>query len=280
MSVSNLDDLKSRRLWTACLAELIGTMLLVLIACGACYGGNVVQIALSFGFTVATVVWAIGHVSGGHINPAVTMGFIAARRMTIVRGLLYMVAQTLGALAGAGILKGLSPDNTPQGTVGISDNNGVSVGQGFGIELMISFVLVFVVFSCVDSQRSDLGGSVPLTVGLSIAICHLWAVRYFSHTLPLTSPLSLISVSNLTLLLLFYVFLAQQRVRIESDFVKPTGTGRQAACYKSGDPLMWLYFSKKTQKLCTTIFQHSLVQIMRAWRRPSVKPLSEPMNDV
>ena len=177
MKVTNVEDLKSRRMWTAVVAEFVGTLLLVLITCGATYDGNAVQISLSFGFTVATVVWAIGHVSGGHINPSVTMGFIVARRITIVRGLLYIVAQTLGGIVGAALLKGVSASGTPQGTVALA--TGISVGQGFGVELIVCFVLVFVVFSCVDDQRTDLGGSIPLTVGLAIAISHLWAVRPF-----------------------------------------------------------------------------------------------------
>ena len=176
MKVTNVEDLKSRRMWTGVVAEFVGTLLLVLITCGATYAGNAVQISLSFGFTVATVVWAIGHVSGGHINPSVTMGFIAARRITIVRGLLYIVAQTLGGIVGAALLKGVSANGTPQGTVALA--TGISVGQGFGVELIVCFVLVFVVFSCVDDQRTDLGGSIPLTVGLAIAISHLWAVRH------------------------------------------------------------------------------------------------------
>ena len=72
----SVEDIKSRRFWTACVAELLGTALLVLVACGSVEGPKVshLHISLGFGLSVASIVWAIATVSGGHINPAVTIG--------------------------------------------------------------------------------------------------------------------------------------------------------------------------------------------------------------
>lgn len=66
------------------------------------------QIALAFGLIVATMVWCLAHVSGGHINPAVTFGFLVTRRISLVRAVVYVLSQMLGAVLGAGLLAGRS----------------------------------------------------------------------------------------------------------------------------------------------------------------------------
>lgn len=175
MSKSSLQDLRSKSLWTAVAAEALATCLLVIVACGSCKDGDTVQISLAFGFSIATLVWATCRVSGGHLNPAVTAGFLMTRKISIVRAIFYWVAQIGGALVGAGILRAVTPEGLLE-NLGTSSPSGVNVGQTFGIELIITFVLVFTVFSCCDDRRTDLGGSIPLTIGLAIAMCHLWAV--------------------------------------------------------------------------------------------------------
>jgi aquaporin-4 len=178
MGTTSIQDLKSGKFWLAIVAELLGTMFLVLVACGAAVnsGGNTVHIALAFAFSVATAVWFIAHVSGGHINPAVTFGFLVARRISVVRAVFYIISQTVGAVIGAGLLKVFTLDkNSTLGLTAPSDSD-FGAGRTLGVELLITFVLVFTVFSCVDGLRGDIGGSVPLTIGVAIGMCHLWAV--------------------------------------------------------------------------------------------------------
>lgn len=177
MSKSSLQDLRSKSLWVAVAAEVLATAMLVIAGCGSCKHGDFVQISLAFGFSIATLVWAVGRVSGGHLNPAVTLGFLITRKISVVRAIFYWVAQIAGALAGAGILLGVTPDGQ-LANLGTSTPSGTTEGQTFGVELIITFVLVFAVLSCCDDRRTDLGGSIPLTVGLAIAMCHLWAVPY------------------------------------------------------------------------------------------------------
>lgn len=170
---NSLDELKTKKLWLALLAEFLGVMFLVICACGACIGSSdIVQISLGFAFSIATLVWATAHVSGGHLNPGVTVGFLVARRITLARGLLYVAAQVAGALVGAGVLKVSVKD---AGNLCTSTSE-LGAGKVFGIELLITFVLVWTVFATVDGQRTDLSGSGPLAIGLAIGMCHLWAV--------------------------------------------------------------------------------------------------------
>ena len=119
---NDVNELKNKKLLHALLAELLGTLFLVLVGCGSCMGhgyrcsqGNdpedevvdvdIVRISLAFGLAVATLAQSIGHISGCNINPAVTVGLVTGRKMGIAKGVLYIIAQCAGALIGAGILQ-------------------------------------------------------------------------------------------------------------------------------------------------------------------------------
>ncbi|GFN77137.1 Aquaporin [Plakobranchus ocellatus] len=180
---TSLEDITSLRLWKGIIAEFVGTLLLTLVGCGSCINlrgddnktSPVVQIALCFGLSVATVVWAIAHVSGGHVNPAVTCAMLAARKVSLAKAVFFIVFQLVGAVVGAGLLYGLTPHEY-RGNLGctlVSDR--ITPAQGFGVELFVTFVLVFTVFASCDGKRKDLNGSAPLTIGLSVTMCHLWA---------------------------------------------------------------------------------------------------------
>jgi len=170
-------------------AEFIGTLLLVFVGCGSCVGGDddsslsqqaqYVRIALCFGLTVATLAQTLGHVSGCHVNPAVTSGLIIGQKVGLVKGLLFIVFQCLGAFVGALILHAVLPV-TVRGAPGLGCtgvNPKISVGQAFGVEFMITFLLVLVVFaSAADIHNApNVKGSAPLAIGLSVTTAHLFA---------------------------------------------------------------------------------------------------------
>ncbi|XP_076449871.1 uncharacterized protein LOC143286152 [Babylonia areolata] len=181
---TSLEDITSLRLWKGIIAEFVGVLLLVLVGCGSCLsleaGGSssTVQIALCFGLSVATIVWSIGHVSGGHINPAVTLALLATRKISLAKAIFFVLFQLVGAVVGAGILMGLTPKEFQGGLGNTQVSKNLDAGKGVGVEIFITFVLVLTVFASIDSKRKDLNGSTPLTIGLSVTMCHLFAIQY------------------------------------------------------------------------------------------------------
>nr|CAG4640694.1 EOG090X02IK [Eulimnadia texana] len=165
----------STNLWRAVIAEFISTLLLVFFGCASCvsewrenYSPNIIQIALTFGIVIATMVQALGHISGGHINPAISVAMLLAGKMSVLRTLLYIVAQTVGAIAGAGILQGLIPSDM-QSNIGLTNiHHRLTPAQGFGAEFFATFLLAIVVFGVTDDSRRDIQGSRPLAIGLAV----------------------------------------------------------------------------------------------------------------
>jgi len=182
--MSGLSEIaKDRNVWKALLAELLATMLLVFIGCGTCVQVGksspalIIEISLAFGIIVATLVQALGHISGGHMNPAVTVGCLVGGLIKPIKAALYIIFQCIGAIAGAALLKAVTPDGG--GNLGITEpNENVTPAQAFGIEFIITFILLMVIFASTDKNRDDIGGSVPLAIGLTVTACHLAAIKY------------------------------------------------------------------------------------------------------
>lgn len=166
------------------IAEYIGTAVLVFIACGTCTNWNkpgepsVTQIALSFGFIVATMAQALGHVSGAHINPAVTLGMLSVGHISILRAFFYVCSQLIGGITGAAILRAVTPEGHQGGLGSTKLSEGVTPLQGVVVEVMIAFILVLTVFAVCDKNRLDILGSPALAIGLSVGACHLMAIGY------------------------------------------------------------------------------------------------------
>ncbi|XP_064595147.1 aquaporin AQPAe.a-like [Liolophura sinensis] len=178
------DDLTKFHFWRAVIAEFLGTMFLIVVGVGACFvwhphhAPTPTHIALHSGLYIAFIILATGHISGGLVNPALSIAFAATRRISVVRALLYTIAQCVGSVAGTALLKALVPESI-QGDFGtLKLNKLVTEAQGFGIEFIITFVLLFGIFAVTDENRKDVGGSVPLTVGLIVTINIFFGMNY------------------------------------------------------------------------------------------------------
>jgi len=176
--------------------SFFATMIFVFIGCGsvvatqAALGKSEIQIpsltliALAHGFCIMVMVYTVGEISGGHINPAVTWATVLTQKISILRALIYWASQFLGAMVGAGILKGLIPESIPTGLGCHSINPLLTVVQGFFAEVVFTFIFIFVVFATaispfVGKVAPLSGGSeygpgklTPFAVGMTILILH------------------------------------------------------------------------------------------------------------
>jgi MIP family channel proteins len=180
-----LEELTSPEALKASVAELIATMLFVMVAVGAvavaAAGGSVVGIALAFGFTIALLVAGIGGISGGHINPAVTFAMIITGQINVTRGVMFIVAQLIGACIGALILRAFIVDSVLEaipGGGGDALNTDVitDAWKGMFLEAMGTFVLVWTVFAVAVNPRLSSGNAAPLYIGLAVVVAHLFLV--------------------------------------------------------------------------------------------------------
>lgn len=167
------------------IAELVGTMVLVLLGCGsAVFAGGVadtvgagtgtIGVALAFGLSVVAMAYCIGGISGCHINPAITLGVWMSGRMESKDALMYMLFQVIGAIVGAGILAALVSTGGHAGPT-MTGANSFDVGetaQAFLAEAVFTFIFVLVVLGATDQKRGA-GNMAGLAIGLTLALIHI-----------------------------------------------------------------------------------------------------------
>lgn len=171
-------------------AEFLGTFWLVLGGCGSAVlaaafpsvGIGLLGVSLAFGLTVLTMAYAIGHISGCHLNPAVSVGLAAGKRFPVSELLPYIVAQVVGAIAGAGVLYVIASGSA---TFRLSDGfaaNGYAthspgsytLAAGLVAELVFTFMFLMIILGATDKRAPK--GMAPLAIGFGLTLIHLISI--------------------------------------------------------------------------------------------------------
>ena len=171
-------------------AEFIGTFWLVLGGCGSAVlaaafpevGIGLLGVSLAFGLTVLTMAFAIGHISGCHLNPAVTVGLWVGGRFEAGRVAPYIVTQVLGAIAGAGVLLLIASGQAGFDVSGGLASNGYgahspgeySMGAGLTTEIVMTFMFLVIILGATDSRAP--AGFAPIAIGLGLTLIHLISI--------------------------------------------------------------------------------------------------------
>lgn len=172
-------------------AEFLGTFWLVLGGCGSAVlaaafpelGIGFLGVALAFGLTVLTMVYAIGHISGGHLNPAITIGLWAGRRFPAREVAPYVAAQVLGGIAAGGVLyviaSGAPGFDVSAGFAangyGEHSPGGYSLLSGLVSEIVMTMFFLLVIFGVTD-KRAALASFAPIAIGLALTLIHLVSI--------------------------------------------------------------------------------------------------------
>lgn len=169
-------------------AEFLGTFWLVLGGCGSAMlaagfpdvGIGLVGVSLAFGLTVLTIAYALGHISGAHLNPAVTIGLWMGGRISAKEILPYVVSQILGGIAAAGVLYIIVTGNGSDiGTFaangyGEHSPGGYSMTAAIVTELVMTFMFLIVILGATDSRAPK--GFAGLAIGLALTLIHLISI--------------------------------------------------------------------------------------------------------
>ena len=171
------------------ICEFIGTAVLVLFGCGTAVisGGNIVATSLAFGLAIVAMAYVIGNISGCHVNPAVSLAMLINKKMSLKDFVFYVLAQVLGAFAGAGILYFVLSSSQA-----VAQAGGISVvglgANGFGetsllqlnmvgalvVELVLTFVFIYTILGVTsDEKKSNISG---IVIGLTLAFVHLLGI--------------------------------------------------------------------------------------------------------
>jgi aquaporin Z len=185
-----LEGLIMWSIYRRCTAEFIGTFWLVFGGCGSAViaaafpnvGIGLLGVALAFGLTVLTMAYAVGHISGGHFNPAVSVGLWAGGRIPASDLLPYIAAQVFGAIVAAGVLyliaSGKAGFDVSAGFAangyGAHSPGEYSMGAGFLTEVVMTFMFLMIILGVTDSRAPQ--GFAPLAIGLGLTLIHLVSI--------------------------------------------------------------------------------------------------------
>ena len=170
-------------------AEFIGTFWLVLGGCGSAVlaaafpdvGIGLLGVSLAFGLTVLTMAFAIGHISGCHLNPAVSVGLMVGGRFSSSELLPYIVAQVLGGIAGALVLYVIASGQAGFETAGFASNGfgehspgGYTMVAALVTEVVMTFMFLIIILGATDGRAP--AGFAPIAIGLGLTLIHLISI--------------------------------------------------------------------------------------------------------
>ena len=162
------------------ISEFVGTLVLVLVACGVAVvtGANVLATSLAFGLVIVAMAYSIGNVSGCHVNPAVSLAMFITGKMDKKDFIYYVIAQVLGAVAGAALLGVLLDDFSALGanTYGLSGQLATNVWIALLVEVILTFIFVTAILGVTSkSENSSVSGVV---IGLTLTLVHLLGISF------------------------------------------------------------------------------------------------------
>jgi aquaporin TIP len=150
-------------------AEFVGAFALLFIGLGAiAVHADLTGVALAHGLAIAIMASAVGHISGGHFNPAVTFGFLVTKRIEPALAVVYWIAQLAGAVAASLLVKWLFPGDALG--AGVPAVNAVGSGEAVVLEGILTFFLVFVIFATAVDPRGSFKSIAGLAIGLTITM--------------------------------------------------------------------------------------------------------------
>ncbi len=169
------------------LAEMVGTFVLTLLGCGAAVSLNcgadtasVVGTSMAFGLSVIAMAYAIGGISGCHINPAITVGVWASGRMCAKDAIMYIIFQVIGAIIAAAVLYAFvatSPELALGTKTGANACSG-TVCNGLLVEVVLTFIFVLVVLGATSKTNGATNNFAGLAIGLTLILIHLVGIHY------------------------------------------------------------------------------------------------------
>jgi len=223
------------------LAEFFGTFWLVLGGCGSAVisaafpgvGIGLLGVALAFGLTVLTMVYAVGHISGAHLNPAVTVGLWVGGRIKANDVLPYIISQVLGGIVGAGVLYIIASGQAGfDMSGGLASNGygehspgGYSLLSGFVSEVVMTFFFLFVILGATDERAPK--GLAGVAIGLTLTLIHLISIPVTNTSVnPARSTGPAIFVGGWALSQLWLFWVAPIIGAILAGFVYPFVAGK------------------------------------------------------
>ncbi|CAJ1072486.1 aquaporin-1-like [Xyrichtys novacula] len=179
---ADMAEIKSWVFWRAVGAEFVGMLLFIFIGLSSIIGRSEkdqvpqeLKVSLAFALAIATLAQSLGHVSGAHLNPAVSLGLLVCCQISALKCVFYILAQMLGAVAASAIVNGLRKSES----LGVNQlSPGVTLEKGFIIEFLTTLQLVLCVIAVTDKRRRDVTGSAPLAIGLSVGLGHFAAISF------------------------------------------------------------------------------------------------------